>query len=73
MGKEGSDINVVVCGKREEAAFLDVVTREHGEVGDGEFEVREGGFLGRVDSACGEYCDGWSWRWRSHFLCGVRT
>ena len=27
---------------REEAAFLDVVAREHGEVGDGEFEVNEG-------------------------------
>ena len=25
----------------EEAAFLDVVAREHGEIGDGEFEVSE--------------------------------
>ena len=28
-------------GTSEETTFLDVVAREHGEIGDGEFEVSE--------------------------------
>lgn len=38
----------------EEVAFLNVVAGEHREVGDGEFEVREGGFRGGEDGGFGE-------------------
>jgi len=40
----------------EEAAFLDVVAGEHWEVGNGEFEVVHGGFLGRGDGGFGDHC-----------------
>lgn len=41
----------------EEAALLDVVAGEQWKVGDGEFEVVHGGFLGGDDGGCRDHCN----------------
>eukprot|EP00268_Persea_americana_P025078 TRINITY_DN2443_c0_g1_i3.p2 TRINITY_DN2443_c0_g1~~TRINITY_DN2443_c0_g1_i3.p2 ORF type:complete len:188 (-),score=61.60 TRINITY_DN2443_c0_g1_i3:441-1004(-) len=40
----------------EQDALLDVLAGEHGKVGDGEFEIRERGFLVGMDGAFGDEC-----------------
>lgn len=49
--KKMEDASGVEIRGSEEAAFLDVVTREHGEIGDGEFKVGEGGRVIGEDNA----------------------